>query len=137
MRLLVTLGVTGIASLGALAAFVVAPGASPRPAPAPAVVEIVPPAVITQRYSSAQYEALTDGMSYDDAARALGHPGQHATKASMAEIGGDALKPKTMTFVWRNPDRSSVLLVFNEEDQLVQRAYLAARAEPAPAKPHK
>ncbi len=138
MSLLVTIGLTGVVSAGALAAFVFTSGASAPQSAAPAVmVEIAPPEVITQRYTKQMYDALADGMTYDAAARELGYPGEHATKSAKVVVGGEALNAKSNTFVWENPDRSTVVLVFDNDDKLIQRAFVAAPPEAPPSKPAK
>jgi hypothetical protein len=92
----------------------------------PATATADAPAIsIRQRHTMADMLALSDGMSYDDAARMLGTLG-HATTRRSAGIPGLEDDDTVDVYTWPNPDGSRVVLVFRS-DRLIHRTQVGLR----------
>lgn len=90
----------------------------PTVSTAPTVAKVALP-TIQQRHTKSDMMALADGISYDDAARALGTLG-HAEGHKLAVDLGLSQGGKIAVYAWPNPDGSRVVLVF-QHDRLVHR----------------
>jgi hypothetical protein len=113
----------GAISLGA-AAFASNLSSESEPAVAVAKVDTVPMPV-PQRHTLEDMLKLDDGISYDNAARALGTVG-HAESRSASGLAGAEQDPRITVYAWPNPDGSRIILAF-QNDRLIHRTHVGLR----------
>ncbi|WP_143149235.1 hypothetical protein [Hyphomicrobium sp. CS1BSMeth3] len=113
-------GAVGI-SLGA-AVFIAAGSTSGTTATATAATADVVTMSIRQRHTIADMIELSDGITYDDAARSLGVPG-HLQTRNVAGMPGIENDPRVSVYAWPNPDGSRVILAFRN-DRLIHRTHV-------------
>jgi hypothetical protein len=113
----------GAISLGA-AAFASNLRSESKPAVTVAKVDTAPMPV-PQRHTLADMLMLDDGISYDDAARALGTVG-HAENRGASGLAGAEQDARITVYAWPNPDGSRIILAF-QNDRLVHRTHVGLR----------
>ncbi len=111
-------------TLGAVA-FTVGGTMSGTAATATAATADVTTMSIRQRHTTADMFDLSDGISYDEAARTLGVPG-HLQTRNAAGIPGMENDPRVSVYAWPNHDGSRIVLVFRN-DRLVHRTQVGMR----------
>lgn len=114
----------GAISLGAAALAAGSLLSESTPAAAAATSE-TSPITIRQRHTLADMLRLDDGISYDDAARALGTFG-HAESRRASGLPGAEEDPRITVYAWPNPDGSRIILAF-QDDRLVHRTHTMPR----------
>lgn len=112
----------GTIALGAAA--YAASGTMSGAAPQVAKVDVAP-ITIRQRHTMADMLALSNGVSYDDAARSLGVPG-HVEARQALDTLDLADHTGVAVYRWPNPDGSRILLVFRD-DRLIHRTQVGLR----------
>ncbi len=116
----------GALGVGLGATALVAGGTMSRATPvATAAVADIATMSIRQRHTLQDMLDLSDGISYDDAARTLGIPGhlQSRRAAGLPDIEDDS---RVTVYAWPNPDNSRVVLVFRN-DRLIHRTQTGLR----------
>ena len=112
----------GTIALGA-AAFAASGTMSSTP-PQVAKLEVAPVA-IRQRHTMEDMLALSNGISYDAAARLLGVPG-HVEARQVLDTLDLTDHAGVTVYAWPNPDGSRILLVFRS-DRLIHRTQVGLR----------
>jgi len=112
----------GTIALGA-AAFAASGTMSSAP-PQVAKLEVAPVA-IRQRHTMEDMLALSNGISYDAAARLLGVPG-HVEARQVLDTLDLTDHAGVTVYAWPNPDGSRILLVFRS-DRLIHRTQVGLR----------
>jgi hypothetical protein len=70
------------------------------------------PLTVQQRHSMQDLLSLRQGISYDDAARTLGHVGHELLRT---DLEGILNVPKdAKAYMWPNPDGSRIVLIFSK-----------------------
>ncbi len=72
-----------------------------------------------KRITIADYEMLREGMSYEEAARAIG---QYGLELSASNVLGY----RTVTYIWRNEDGSNITAIF-QNDRLTSKGQFGLR----------
>lgn len=112
----------GTIALGA-AAFA-ASGTMPGTAPQVGTLDVAT-ASIRQRHTMEDMLALSNGISYDAAARLLGVPG-HVEARQVLDTLDLVDHTGVAVYRWPNPDGSRILLVFRD-DRLIHRTQVGLR----------
>ncbi len=117
-RRTIALGLT-MTPLGAAAAFVTA-----SIEPLSSAGADIPPPSLRQRHTVQDFHGLREGISYDEAARTLGHVGHEVLRRAPDDI--PAIPADADVYSWPNPNGSRIVLVF-VGDRLVDKRQFGLR----------
>lgn len=71
--------------------------------------------------SKAQYDQITDGMSYSEVAKIVGKEGTESASSTVPGVPGFSGETKIKMYAWKNSNGSNALLTF-QNDKLTMKA---------------
>ena len=92
--------------------------------PASPVTADTPQPIIQQRHTMNDFHELHEGISYDGAARTLGHQGHEVLRGTPEDIAD--IPPDADVYLWPNPNGSRIVLIF-VSDRLFQKRQVGLR----------
>lgn len=116
----------GAIAIGLAAVLIVAVGAAVAVGimPGSSVIADTPPPIMQQRHTMNDFYELREGISYDRAARTLGHQGHEVLRGTPEDTGD--VPPDADVYLWPNPNGSRIVLTF-VGDRLVQKRQVGLR----------